>query len=427
MKVKTSTIRAWPAVLAFAALGVLATRTEATVNDDAEVILEWNQLLQSNIPSSAGLFSFRYYAMMHIAMFDAVNSIEGGYEKYHVRVPANPAACAEAAAAQAAHDVLVALIPTATPTFDTTLQNRLAKLHGRHAQQGAAVGKKVARAVLAWRTGDGSEQPNRPYLPPALPGLWQPTAVGQVAAFAQFGGVEPFGLLTPTQYLPAPPPLLNSAEYATDFDEVRDLGSIGSTARTADQTLVAKLFAAVGYSPGPFALWTVVARDVARTQRLSLISTARLFALLNASMHDGLQIAHTSKFVYGLWRPVTAIQRADEDHNDLTTAEAGWTPLLTTPPYPSHSSNLTCIGASAARSLARIFRTDAIPFTVTWAGTPGNPNVTRSYAAFSQLAEEAGLSRLYGGIHFRFELTASHESCANVADYLFANYMRRKH
>lgn len=423
----TSTKSRWLSVaLATAALGVGVTPVDATQSGEEDVIIEWNRLLQSHVPP--GLVGPRHYAMLHVAMFDAVNSIERDYQRYHVRVPATPSASAEAAAAQAAHDVLVALIPAGQGDFDIALQNRLARIQWWRAAQGVAVGKTVAQAVLDWRAGDGFGQPNPAYLPPALPGLWQPTAPGQVAAFVHFGSVEPFGLLTPTQYLPDAPPLLNSAEYAADFAEVKELGSINSGTRTADQTLVGRLFAGAGYTPTfPFAVWNNVARDVALSQHLSLIDTARLFALLNVSIHDGLQTSHTSKYVYGLWRPVTAIQRAAEDLNDLTTADPGWAPLVPTPPYPSHSSNLTCVGASAARSLARVLGTDAIPFTVTWTGTGGNPNVTRSYAAFSKLADEGGRARVYGGIHFTFELTASHESCKRVADYVSDHYMRAVH
>jgi hypothetical protein len=152
-----------------------------------------------------------------------------------------------------------------------------------------------------------------------------------------------------------------------------------------------------------------------------------LFALLNASIHDGVQTSHTSKYTYGLWRPVTAIQRADEDLNDMTMAEPAWMPLVNTPPYPSHSSNLTCVGASAARTLARVLHTDAIPFSVSWTGTGGNANVTRSYAAFSDLALEGGIARVYAGIHFPFELAASHKSCRKVADYIVDHYARRRY
>jgi hypothetical protein len=423
----TKHCRRWAlATLPFVAIGALGT-AEAWRGDDAGVVTEWNQLLQSNIPATAGLLTPRYFSMLHIAMFDAINSIERDYERYHVLVRATPVASTEAAAAQAAHDILVALIPSATATFDAALKSRLDTMHYARAAQGTAVGKKVAQAVLDWRTGDGSEQPNPPYTPPELPGLWQPAFPGQVAAFVHFSEVEPFALLTSTQYLPAPPPLLNSVEYATDVNQVKELGSADSSARTADQTLTAHLFAGVGYAPGlPFALWNNVARDVAEDEGLSLVETARLFALMNAAMHDGIQTSHSSKYVYNLWRPITAIRRADEDANDATAADPSWTPLVSTPPYPSHSSNLTCVGASAARTLSKVLRSDAIPFSLTWKGTGGNLDVTRSYASFSQLAEEGALSRVHAGVHYLFELTTSHESCRAVADYVVQHYAKPK-
>lgn len=423
---KSSNKNLWVAILAITVLGISMTPARAKASDDPDVIIEWNQILQNKVPP--GLVSPHYYAMLHIAMFDAVNSIEGAYERYHVRVPANRAASAEAAAAQAAHDLLLSLIPAGAAEFKTALDNRLAAIEPWRAALGVAVGRKVGKAMLDWRAGDGFGQPNPAYVPPALPGLWQPTPPGfAAAAFVNFGSVEPFGLLTPTQFLPDPLPLLNSAEYATDLEYVKEIGSINSASRTREQTLVGRLFAGAGYTPTfPFPIWNNVGRDVARSQHLSLIKTARLFALLNASIHDGLQTSHTSKYIYGLWRPITAIQRAGEDLNDLTTADLGWMPLVNTPPYPSHSSNLTCVGASAARTLARVLHADAIPFTVSWTGTGGNANVTRSYAAFSDLAVEGGLARVYAGIHFPFELTASHKSCRKVADYIVDHYARRR-
>ena len=171
-------------------------------------------------------------------------------------------------------------------------------------------------------------------------------------------------------------------------------------------------------------MWNNVARDVARQGHWSLVDTARLFALMNASIHDGLQTSHTSKFVYGLWRPITAIRRADEDMNDATIGDPAWTPLLGTPPYPSHSSNMTCVGTSAARALARAVGHDDVAFSVTWVGTPGNANVTRQYSSFSELAQQQARSRVFGGIHFNFELTASQESCTKVADYVADHYVR---
>ena len=418
---KNETHLARLAAVAIATLGIGAAPADAALTEDPEVIIDWNQLLQSNIPSTAQLFSFRYYAMLHIAMFDAVNSIEGEYEPYHVEVKANPAASSTAAAAQAAHDILVALIPAQTTTFDNALASRLATIEPWRVALAVPVGKQVAQAVLDWRTGDGSEQPNLPFAPPALPGQWQPTAAGQVAGFVQLGNVEPFALLTVTQFLPDPPPLLNSAQYAADVEQVRLYGSSTSAVRSAYDTLSARLYAGIGYTPNPFGFWSNVARNLARSRHLDLDDAARLFALVTAANHDGLQTSHASKFVYNLWRPITAIQRADEDGNPATAPDTTWATLIPTPPYPSHSSNLQCVGTSGARAAARALGIDA-PVSVTWTGTGGNANVTRSYPSLSAIAQEAGMSRVYGGIHFTFELTASHEACTKVADWVVTHH-----
>lgn len=421
MKKKTHRFAAWLA----AAIGICALPASATTAN-AEVIVEWNQLLQSNMPSTAGLLTPRYFAMLHIAMFDAANAIERGYTPYHARLLAYPGASPEAAAAQAGHDVLVALIPTpeAKAVFDAALQARLAGIQSWRAAAGVAVGRRAASDIIDWRANDGSAAPNPVFTLPPLPGLWQPTSA-QGAQFVLVGEVTPFALVTPTQYLPAPPPTLTSERYTADFEEVRTLGSATSTVRTAEQTQTARLFASVGNSTIHFMMWNNVARDVARQASWSLLDTARLFALMNASMHDGLQTSHTSKYVYGLWRPITAIRRADEDLNPATIADAAWTPLLNTPPYPSHSSNQTCVGVSSSRALARAFGRDDVPFSVTWIGTGGNANVTRAYTSFSELAQQQARSRVYGGIHFDFELDASTDSCTQVADWVADHYALR--
>jgi hypothetical protein len=414
------------ALFSIAAIALFAGRAGATEN--AGVIIEWNQVLRTTIPT-AGPLGPRYYAMLHIAMFDAVNSIDGTYTPYRTRVQANRGVSAEAAAAQAAHDVLVFLIPDAKSTFDKTLAGQLRKIPSWRAAAGAVVGRKVAKRIIAWRRNDGEVNPAPPaYELPPLPGLWQPTPPAFApASFPHFRDVEPFALLTATQYLPDSPPTLTSDEYAAAFDEVKRIGAVDSAERTPEQTQTAQLFAGIGNSTVHFAMWNDIAGNFARSQQRSLVDTARLFALLNVSVHDGVQTSHASKFVYGLWRPVTAIQRAEEDLNPQTTADPIWSPLLTTPAYPSHSANQACIGASAARALALAFGSDAMPFTVTWVGTLENPDVTRSYASFSQLADEQSRSRVYGGIHFTFELAASEESCVQVADYVADNYMLPRH
>lgn len=411
-------------VTAAAALYLLTLLSPTrAVAQSPDVVLAWNQLLQSVSP---GLW--RPYAMVHVAMFDAINSIEGAYTPYHVHVPGSQGASREAAAAQAARDVLSALFPSGQGTFDAVLASQLNGIPPGLSQQGRAIGRQVAQAVLEWRQDDGWPAviaPDPGYVLPAFPGLWQPTpAAFSPATFTFYRDVRPFGLLNGTQFLPPPPPTLTSARYAADLNEVKEVGSVDSATRTHEETLLAELFAGVNTTTGFMSVWNNVARDTAIAQGLSLVDTARLFALINVGIHDGLQTSFTSKFVYGLWRPVTAIRRADEDLNDATDADVNWTPLLVTPPYPTYAGNAACLSAAAARSIALVFGPHEIPFSVTWVRTGGLPDETRHYAGVWQLADEQARSRVYGGIHFQFDSDASQVACTQVVDYIFANFMR---
>jgi hypothetical protein len=391
---------------------------------DREVVLEWNRLLEGTIPASAGPTLPRYYAMMHIAMFDAVNAIHGGYAPYRAKVLGSRIASADAAAAQAAHDVLVALLPAHTATYDAALNARIAGINPLRATHGSSIGREVARQIVEWRATDGWATPQT-FTPPAVPGVWQPTPPAFApAAFVQAGDAKPFGLPTPYYYLPRRPPELDSQEYADAVNDIKAIGGVNSTVRTAEQTQQARLWASVGYKQLWSATWNNVAETMTRQKDLSLIETARLFALLNASMHDGVQTAQASKFVFQLWRPVTAIQRAGEDMNPATDADPTWMPLLTTPPYPSYAGNMACIGASSARALALYFGTNTLSFDVKWTGLNGNTDVVLPFTSFWQLAEHQAVSREYGGIHYHFDTTASQEVCPKVANYVFGNYMR---
>jgi hypothetical protein len=289
--------------------------------------------------------------------------------------------------------------------------------------------------LLKWRQNDGaaSANPQPPaFLASTLPGIWRQTASGP-AQFSEFGSVAPFGLLSSTQFLPAPFPQLDSTAYAIDLNDVKDKGRATGSTRSMEEERFAQLFAgATGpYSnvTNQFRLWSNVARDVSQTDRLSLVRTARAFALMTASIHDSLQTAHTSKFIYRLWRPETAITAADIDENPDTEPELGWTPLLSTPPYPSHASNMSCIGAGAAQMLANVFGTDAKSFTATWytAGTPPAVVHSEPYTSFWALGQDEGSSRVWGGIHYRFEIDASEQRCAQVANYIYDSHMRRGH
>jgi len=414
-----------PALLAVAfAVSTQANAGYRPPGEESAVIREWNVLAEGVIPASAGPTLPRTYAMMHIAMFDAVNSIEGGYTSYRVRIPANRIASSEAAAAQAAHDVLVALWPANTAQFDTALAARISKIQPLRAQLGAQVGKEVAKKILEWRTNDGWQTPQS-FTPPALPGLWQPTPPNlPAAAFVQAGDAKPFALPTPYYYLPRRPPALNSQEYADAVNEIKAIGWVNSPVRTAEQTLQARLWASVGYKENWGGVWNGVARTLTYTREFSLIEAARMFALLNVSMMDGVHTAQASKYVYQMWRPVTAIQRAGEDMNPATDADPSWMPLLTTPAYPSYAGNMACIGAASARALQLYFGTNDVPVSFQWSSTDGINYVARGFSGFSQLADHQALSREYGGIHFHFDTTASQEVCPKVAGYVYANFMR---
>ena len=198
----------------------------------------------------------------------------------------------------------------------------------------------------------------------------------------------PFVTASGTQFLPPPPPALTSQRYAADLNEAKTIGSVGSPMRTADQTLIARLFASVGTRTGSLNVWNNVARDAAIASALDLLETARLFALLNVTFHDALQTSFVSKFTYGLWRPVTAIRRADEDGNPLTDADLTWTPLLNTPPNPTYAGNAACLSAASAQVLARFFGTDAIAFTVSWEGTPGWTRCTQGSGSWQTNTRE---------------------------------------
>jgi hypothetical protein len=363
--------------------------------------------------------------MTHIAMFDAINAIERDFEPYRVRLRPGLWGSTVAAASQAAHDVLVELNPAAMSTYDEALAADLGDRPSGFVRRGAEIGAHVARQILAWRQNDGwvvSSFP--PYSEPNVPGRWQPTPpTGAAATFTHLQHAAPMALISATQVLPVPPPVLTSARYAADLNEVKLLGKVDSAARTEDQTTFSRLWSGVGTTTGFFSVWNNVARDVVLARRLSLVEAARVFVLLNVSIHDALQTTQASKFVYGMWRPVTAIRAADTDLNPETDPDSMWLPLITTPPYPAYAGNLATIGASAARALHLVFGTNDVPVAITWS-VPDGPPVTRHYDGFWQAAEEEAMARIVGGIHYRFDQEAGQQVGRSVAEFVFANFAR---
>ncbi len=419
-------------VLAFslcAALTAAAQNAHKTIQNPPgeDVVLQWNRVLGQTLEIPGAhpptVIAVRSFAMMHLAMFDAVNSIDGTYTPYLTEVPGSKNASIQAAAAQAAHDVLVGLYPNQQAIFDAELAVSLFGVPSNRSRQGIRVGRLVAAQMLANRANDGWDAPWTPYLLPPTPGNWQELFPGPYPGFAVFTnypGVTPFALTSATQFLPAPPPALTSAEYAAGLNEVKELGSVTSATRTADQTLTAFLWS---IPPRSDAVTFGVARTTAIARNNSTVQNARLFALLFMTYHDALQTTFTSQYTYGLWRPVTAIRRADEDGNADTTADPSWDSLLGaagTPPHPSYASNASSASASAATIYALFYGRDDIAFQINFGGSP---NVIRNYTSFSAMTNEAARSRVYGGVHFPFDTAAGQSAGRSVANYVFLNYL----
>jgi hypothetical protein len=421
--VSPCSIFAWLFALAISAVPAIATA------QSLDVVIRWNRVMLDAVvvpgANPATVFVHRPMAIVAVAMFDAANSFDRTYRPYATLVNPPAGASRDAAVAQAAHDTLAALLPTLRDTFDTALASTLAGIPATAAADGSRVGAAIAQATLQLRANDGWNQTPPQFVLPRLPGYWQPTPTANApAAYTLYPDVTGFVLPNGRRFLMEPPPALTSARYAADVNETKTIGSLTSTTRTAEQTLMARTWHGVGTTTTSPTVWNTVLADVARARGWSGLDTARGFALMNMTMHDALMTSFTGKYLYGLWRPITAIREANTDGNDATTADPSWTPLLPTPPYPGYPGNRACLSSSQSRLLQRLFGQDNVPVTVTWAVT-GAPSIVRSYNSFSQLGDEEANSRIWGGIHFQFESQASQGACTLVADYVVDNTLRK--
>lgn len=393
----------------------------------ADVVLQWNEILLNTIraertpPPPAS----RIMAIVHTAVFDAVNAIDGSYTPYLTGKGGPPGASLAAAAAQAAHDTLAALYPAQQTIFNAALADSLATVpDGPAENQGIAVGRYAANKMLADRRDDGAGI-TVPYTPGTAPGAWQPTPPAFAASlFPQWPAVTPFALTNGAQFRPPAPPALTSADYAAAFQEVKDYGGDGVTTptiRNDDQTLVAKFWADGAGTETPPGHWNTIAADVAEARGTTLVENARLFALLNLALADAAITSWDCKYAYNLWRPVTAIRAADTDNNPATTPDPTWTSLLVTPAFPAYTSGHSTFSSAGAAVLAGFFGTDQVTFTT---GSDVLPGVMRTFPSFSAAAAEAGQSRIYGGIHYQFDNQVALAGGRAVGEYVFAHFLR---
>jgi hypothetical protein len=378
-------------------------------------VLQWNQELQKVLVAPgaqpASIHPTRTLAITQIAVYDAVNGILGGGGPLVVDLHGPHSASAEAAAAAAARTTLDALLPSQQPTIDAFFQSSLAQIgSGEHVERGIRFGAQVAEAVLAARANDGAAAAPPVFTPGTGPGEYQLTPPAFApAGFTQTSHVTPFVLESASQFRPAPPPALTSAKYAADFNEVKSLGELNSTTRTADQTAIGKFWGAAPI----WIVWNQIADQAAAGFGNNLEQNARLFAQLNTTLADSAIALYDAKYAFHRWRPITAITATDQG-NPNTVADPNWLPLANTANDPSYPGAHATFSQAAATVLEDVFGTDVFSFSL------ANPSVgiTRSFTSFSAAADEASDSRIFAGQHFRYDEEAGQTLGSQVADFV---------
>lgn len=401
-----------PTAVAIAIFIALATGTAC-----ADTVTDWNQTALDVMKAAkvAGNPWSRTLAMVHVAMSDAINSVQGRYTRYVSTVPIVPGASAEAAGAAAARQILVQLFPNQKAIVEEAYAASVKAIpEGPAKSQGVALGEQVAAAVQADRSADGTNVPDA-YRPVTSPGVWVPTTA---PLFAQYAKAKPWGLTGADQFRPGPPPQLSSALYARDYDETKNLGGVKSTARTPAQTEAVKFWTQANLGPA----WQSAAVQLSAAKGLGLADNARLFALLNMGVANTFITDWDAKFTYNFWRPVTAIRNGDTDGNNTTERDAAWTSLNDTPMHPEYPSQAAIIAGVAVGVLESVFGPKpVIPFTT---ADVFDSNLTRKFSTIAEMEQEHRNVRIWGGIHFRNSLEVGYDMGNKIAAYLIANSLK---
>jgi len=414
------------ATLVISPLLTAGTNSNAAENGNAAngssasgaIVIAWNKELLHIVltpgTQPTTVHPTRSYAILHAAIYDAVVSITRDAPAYLFSVSAPSSARADVAAAQAGHDTLVALYPKWKAALDQQLASELATIpDGAGKQQGIQVGQAVAARLIAIRANDGSAATPPPFAPGNQPGNYLPTPPKFVApVFTNWGNVTPFVLNNAAQFRPGPPPAVTSQAYAQTINEVKSLGQNTSTTRTPEQTVIGKFWA------GPiWNTWNEIAENAALAHHTNLETTARLFAVLNLSFADSVIAFYDAKYHYQLWRPVTAIREAKTAGNPAIVGDPAWTPLVVTALDPDYPAAHAVISADAATVLSAFFgNQDQIRAT-----SDVLPGVVATYTSYSDVATEAGLSRIYAGNHTRIAVDAGNTLGNNVAQFVISD------
>jgi hypothetical protein len=411
------------AVLLASILSAIATGTAATrPSADPAVITFWNGVAVDVIVTDAGKANaeaFLWYAFEQAAVYNAVVGITEKYEPYKWDPDAPQNASPQAAAATAAFRVLLTYFPASQTRLNMAYNTSLDQIDdGVAKQRGIRFGERAAARIINLRADDGRFA-NLPFTVPPAPGVWRPTP----PTFTPFldpwlSRMRPLLLRSNRQFRPGRPPALTSEEYTRDFREVKRLGSIMSSKRTAEQTQTALFFSDIAVGPLQGAL-----RDLVTRRHMDISDSARLFAAVDLSLADAIGVAWDSKFHFGFWRPITAIQLAKTDGNPHTAADPDWLPLITTPPYPEYTSGLTTVMGAASRSLTRVLGTRRIDLRITSAAA----GVTRQYEFAGHLNRDAIDARVWSGLHFRTADVVGNAMGKRVGKWALDHYFQRIH
>ena len=407
-----SEARNTPAALSFS-LAVTGALLVAPAG--ADVITDWNQkAIPIVVAYSLSAPSYRDMAVVHLAMFTAVNSIEPMYRSYKVSFEADRTTSKEAAAAVAAARVLVKLHPDAAPKVDPELAQYLAQIpDGAPKSAGVALGEKVADSVYALRAADGADAPDT-YRPRTTPGKY----VGTTPVVAStWGKVTPFVMTSGKQFRPGPPPALASKDWAANYNEIKEIGAKNSTKRTALQTETGRLWLYTG--PGTFFPMAV---QLSQAKGLDVNENARLFALLSMATADAMVAVFDAKYEYEFWRPITAIRNGDIDDNPETERDASWEPLGATPMHPEYPCAHCIVAGSAGTVMQSFFGTGTLPeFSLS---TPTAPGVTHRWTRLDDYIQEPSNARIWAGIHYRYSTEVGTDMGRKIAQYTVQNVLQ---
>lgn len=382
----------------------------------ADVVTEWNEIAITRAAAAGQnpLVISRTVAMVHTAMFDAVNSIEGRYVSYAVRILARPGSSPEAAALAAAHATLVALLPDQEPELEAAYLASLAQIaEGPGKADGVSLGQRVASEIVRLRTDDGTNAA-KPYRPATTPGVYVPTVI---PVAPQWGDAKPWVMTRGSQFRPDPPPALTSEQWAKDYNEIKLLGGKRSAARTQEQTEIGRFWIMVGP-----ASWFPIVRQIAEASQRGLLENARLHALIAVATADAYIAVFDAKYAFNFWRPITAIRNGDIDGNDATTVEPAWESLIETPLHPEYPCAHCITSAAVATILNREVGAKAIS-TVTFT-SPTAPGVVRKWASTDEYVEEVSAARIYAGVHYRTSTTVAQEMGRKIAELTLRQRMQ---